>query len=272
MPTPTPIPTPTPVGTPGPASNKYVEVVIFENTSASNIYGNTAAAPYLNSLGSQGAEMRQSFAITHPSQPNYLALFSGSTQGTTNDNCPAPKSPYGTNNLGAAMLAKGLTFVALSENLDATGSLECTSTDGLYARKHEPWTDFSNVPGSLQQIYMGAPTAAPAQLTFIVPNLCDDMHNCSISTGDTWASNNLQALVNWNATHDGLLIITWDEDDSTTNANQIATILVGPHVLGGIQSSQHITHYDVMHTIESVFGLPYIANSSTASDITGIWK
>ena len=65
----------------------HIVVVIDENHSYSEIIG-SSDAPYINSLATEGALFTQSFAVAHPSQPNYLALFSGSTHGITNDSCP----------------------------------------------------------------------------------------------------------------------------------------------------------------------------------------
>src|SRR5262245_25706402 len=65
----------------------HIVVVILENHAYSQII-DASDAPFLNTLAASGAVMTQSYAITHPSQPNYLALFSGSTQGLTDDSCP----------------------------------------------------------------------------------------------------------------------------------------------------------------------------------------
>src|SRR3954468_18083323 len=72
----------------------HIVLVMFENKAYSQISG-AGSAPYLNPLASQGATLPRSSAITHPSQPNYIALFSGSTQGVTSDDCP--KQFTGTN-------------------------------------------------------------------------------------------------------------------------------------------------------------------------------
>src|SRR5262249_3529993 len=64
----------------------HVVLVMFENKASSQI--TSSSAPYFASLASQGANFSQSYAITHPSQPNYIALLSGSTQGVTSDSCP----------------------------------------------------------------------------------------------------------------------------------------------------------------------------------------
>ena len=93
------IPGPVPVAAaqslPAPA---HIVIVVEENKPDSAIMG-SKSAPYLNALANAGANMTQSFAETHPSEPNYLALFSGNTFGLTSDACPVnagghvPSSP-----------------------------------------------------------------------------------------------------------------------------------------------------------------------------------
>src|SRR3954466_899563 len=120
-----------------PADNKIV-VVIEENHSYSEVIGN-ANAPYITSLANNGAKMTQSFAVTHPSEPNYLALFSGSTQGVTNDNVPTG-TPYSTANLGAELRGAGRTFGGYSETQPSVGYNGATYTtvsgQNQYVRKH----------------------------------------------------------------------------------------------------------------------------------------
>jgi hypothetical protein len=72
---------------PAAAAPAHTVIVMMENHSYSEVIGN-AAAPYPNGLARQGALFTDSYGVTHPSQPNYLALFSGSTQGITSDSCP----------------------------------------------------------------------------------------------------------------------------------------------------------------------------------------
>ena len=76
------------------AGPRFVQVVIFENESYDDVIG-SAQAPYITGLSKTWANMTQSFALTHPSEPNYLGLFSGATQGITGDNCPC-RSPSPT--------------------------------------------------------------------------------------------------------------------------------------------------------------------------------
>src|SRR5215475_2202688 len=96
----------------------HVVIVIEENHSYSEIIG-SFAAPYINSLVAQGALFTQSYAITHPSQPNYLDIFSGFNQGVTNDSCP---HYFATDNLGLYLLNASLSFAGYSEDLPSIGS------------------------------------------------------------------------------------------------------------------------------------------------------
>lgn len=238
----------------------HIVLAMFENKANSQI--TASSAPYFTSLAAQGARFSQSFAVTHPSQPNYLALFSGSAQGVTSDACP--KSFSGTN-LGAQLIGAGLTFTGYSESMPSNGYTGCTS--GEYARKHNSWVDFTNVPAADNLTYASFPgtfTSLPT-VAFVTPNLCDDMHDCSIATGDSWLSSHLDAYAQWAKTHNSLLIVTFDEDDSS-HSNQIFTAFVGAHVTVGVYS-EHITHYTVLRTIEASYGLAGINNAASLSPI-----
>src|SRR5579871_5496083 len=118
----------------------HVIIVMEENHSYSDIIG-SPQAPYINALAQSGALFTDSHAVTHPSQPNYLELFSGSTQGITDDSCP---HSFAVDNEASELIAAGKSFVGYSEGLPSEGSLVCTA--GKYARKHSPWTNFTNLP------------------------------------------------------------------------------------------------------------------------------
>src|SRR4051812_2877606 len=115
----------------------HVVVVVEENHSYSEIIGNSQA-PYINTLASMGAVFTHSYGVTHPSEPNYLALFSGSTHGVTTDNCPLT---FSSGSLESQLRAASKTFKGYSEELPSVGSMVCSYDE--YARKHVPWTDFS---------------------------------------------------------------------------------------------------------------------------------
>jgi hypothetical protein len=250
-------------GVPAPA---HTVVVVMENHSYNDIIA-SSSAPYITSLSKSGANFTQSFAVTHPSEPNYLALFSGSTQGITDDSCP---HSFAQANLGSELIAAGKSFKGYSESMPADGYTGCQS--GKYYRKHNPWVNFTNVPSSSNLRYSDFPSiySTLPSVSVVVPNICNDMHDCSVGTGDAWLKSHIDSYVQWAKTNNSLLILTFDEDDRSQN-NQIPTIFVGQHVKTGNYSEQ-VNHYRVLRTIEDAYSLPYAGNSASQSPITDIWQ
>lgn len=245
----------------------HVIVVIEENRALANIIGNKAA-PFINALAAGGANMTASFAETHPSEPNYLALFAGSTFGVTTDACPvnAGAAP----NLASELLAAGRTFAGFSEGLPAAGSPVCSA--GRYARKHVPWADFTNVPPTASLPFSAFPMGNYAVLptvSFVIPDNGNNMHDGSIAQADAWLNRNLSGYVNWATANNSLLIVTWDEDDNSSG-NRIPTVFYGAHVRPGTYGEQ-ISHYNVLSTLEQMYGLPKTGYAANAPVITDIW-
>jgi acid phosphatase len=239
-----------------------------ENHSYADIIG-SAHAPYINALSSAGATFRKSFAITHPSEPNYLALFSGSTYGLTSDACP---EIFTDANLGSELSARDFSFTGYSEGLPGVGATTCSS--GSYARKHSPWVNFPSIPTSAKQPFTSFPGSSNYSslptVSFVIPDLNNDMHDGTIQEGDTWLRQNLSAYVIWAQKHNSLLIVTWDEDDGS-ESNQIPTLFVGPMVRPG-QYSEIVNHYRVLRTLEDMYGLAPLANSSAVAAIADCWS
>jgi phosphatidylinositol-3-phosphatase len=252
-----------PPGLPVPA---HVIVVVEENEAYSQIIG-SSQAPYINSLAAEGASFTNSHAITHPSQPNYLALFSGSTQAVTDDSCP---HTFSAPNLGSELIAAGKTFIGFSEGLPSAGSGVCNA--GKYARKHAPWTNFSNLPPSDNQPFTSFVTnfADLPTISWVIPNLMSDMHDGTVQQADRWLKTNLASYVAWAQSNNSLLIITWDEDNGTS-VNRISTIFVGPMVKPG-QYSEKIDHYSVLRTLEAMYGLSFAGHSASVETVTGVWQ
>ena len=253
-----------PAAVPRPA---HVVIVVMENHSYGDIIGSRDAG-YINQLARQGALLTRSYGVTHPSEPNYLALFSGSTQGVTSDQCPVTR--HGPN-LAAALIAAGLSFRGYSEGLPRAGSKTCSAGD--YARKHVPWADFTNVPASASQPFSqfaATPFAKLPAVSFVIPGLCHDMHNCPVATGDAWLRANLRSYADWALHHDSLLIVTWDEDDGSAS-NHIPTIVVGQRVRPG-RYGKPVDHYNVLRTVEQAFGLAPSGAAASHFPITFIWK
>jgi hypothetical protein len=240
-------------------------VVVMENHSYGEIIG-SPAAPFINSLARQGALFTRSHAVTHPSQPNYLDLFAGSDFGITDDSCPHTlRAP----NLGAGLIAAHLTFAGYSQDLPPAGPAVCQA--GEYARKHVPWANFSNVPATASQPYTAFGAGGYARLptvSFVIPDLCNDMHDCPVATGDTWLRQHISGYAQWAMTHGSLLILTWDEGSGD---NHIVTIFAGQNVKPG-RYPQLLTHFGVLRTIEDAYRLRHDGAAATATPVIDVWK
>jgi acid phosphatase len=120
-------------------------------------------------------------------------------------------------------------------------------------------------------------TAIPADystlptVSFVIPDLCHDMHDCSIGTGDSWARDHLSSYVSWADSHNSLLVVTFDEDEGS-QANGIVTLLVGPMVRAGATSDQYVDHFGMLRTLEDMFGLPALGKAAGEKPISGIWQ
>jgi phosphatidylinositol-3-phosphatase len=246
----------------------HVLIVVFENAGYEQAIGN-AGVPYLTSLAHAGANFTNAHGEQHPSQPNYIALLSGSTHGVTDDSCPQQLGDQP--NLARQLLDSGRSFAGYSEDLPAGGFTGCASSDGGYARKHNPWVDFTNIPANANLPLSALPTdfAALPTVSVVIPNLCNDMHDCSVDTGDGWARQHLSAYLDWARTHNSLLIVTFDEDDDSA-ANHIPTVFVGPMVRPG-DVADYINHYAILRTIEDMYQLPPLGAAAATSPVTGIW-
>lgn len=260
-----------------PALDRVV-VVVMENKS----FAQVATQPYTASLRALGVTFSQSFGVAHPSQPNYIALWAGSTLAVTNNNCPPAGSPFSAENLGHALEAAGKTWKAYSENLAVAGSSACSfdgdAASGLYTRKHEPWTQFANLNHQNERPYgdLAADLAADQlpNLAFVIPNNCHNSHNsttagCTVPDADTWLSQNLPPILG-RLGPNGLLVLTWDEDDNVSN-NRVLTVFAGPRVIPGMISTQVITHYTLVRMLCEALGLAPFAGAAGEASISNVW-
>lgn len=263
----------------------HVVVVIMERHSPADIYG-SASAPYINAtLIAQGVKFTNSKTPPgmHPGQPNHIILLAGSNFGITDDNCPQTLSQ---STLAQQLADAGLSFAHYSEGLPSAGDTSCSS--GLYIRIHNPVPDFAALPVAMNLPYSqfvdDLNNGTLPTVSFVVPNVCNGMYgqqfglDCpSFSTnlvqlGDTWLSNNLGAFFASPVARNSLVILTWDEGSGLiTASDDIPTIFAGAHVQRGITSSTPITHYNVLRTLEDMYGLTPLAEAANASAITDVW-
>jgi hypothetical protein len=253
----------------------HIVIVILENHGYSQIIG-SSSAPYINALAKDvyAANFTNSYAITHPSQPNYLDFYSGRNQGVIDDNNPA-NDPFTTVNLGRQLINASKSFTTYSEDLPSVGYNG--DSYGAYRRKHNPaanWmgTGTNQIPASTNQPLTEFPTdyTKLPTVSLVVPNQNNDMHDGSISTGDAWLKSHLNGYIQWAKTHNSLFILTFDEDDGSID-NHITTIFCGSMVKKGTYTSR-INHYNVLRTIENMYKLSYAGNAANVTTITYCWK
>jgi hypothetical protein len=150
-------------------------------------------------------------------------------------------------------------------NGESTGS-------GGYARKHNPWVNFTNVPNQANQPLVNFPTdfnQLPT-VSFVIPNLRHDMHDGTVMEADQWLKDHIDPYVQWAQTHNSLLIVTWDEDDFSQE-NKIPTFVVGPMVKKE-EFTEKVNHFNLLRTIEDIYGLSHAGKSESVKPIIGIWR
>lgn len=253
----------------------HIVILIMENHSFNQIIG-SKEAPNINTLAKSPntALFTQSYAVSYPSQPNYLSLFSGCDQGITDDS-PPKKIPFSTDNLGRQLLDARKTFISYAEDLPQAGY--DGETSGLYVRRHNPavyW--MGNGPNQLPSDVIQPLTSFPENFSllptvcFVIPNNNNNMHNGSVSQGDKWIFTHLYNYIQWAKTHNSLFILTFDEDDKSLG-NRIPTLFSGKMIKSGLYS-QKISHLNILRTIEEMYHLPYACDAAKTEPIDGCWN
>jgi hypothetical protein len=261
-------------GTPPPVGGyKHVVWVVFENHAYEQIVG-SSAAPHMNHLASECGLATNDHAVDHPSLPNYIALTSGGEQGYSgldsdpNGICCGPVS---ANNIFNQL---GTRWRALADGIPGNCATRNGGTD--YAVRHNPPPYYSNLTPTcpLQDVPLGPTPLLSAGFTFVTPNTCNDMHDCSISTGDSWLGDEttsgkfmdkLFASRQWIAGNTAVFI-TFDEDDGS-HGNHIYTSVIAPSVRPGTRSATLFDHYSLLGTTEDLLGLPRLGKAVGAPSL-----
>lgn len=240
----------------------------MENHSYGTIVNNPDAS-FLNGLINRYGLATDFHSVGSPSEPNYLALFSGSTQGVTDDG----SHDLTGQNLADQLEAAGRTWSAYAQNVPAgcfTGESAEGGPDGsgTYARKHNPaisFTDISSDPARCARIEdFGSFDPAATDFALIIPNLCNDMHDCSVAKGDAFLASFVPQITASPAFTDSVLFITWDEGSGD---DHVATLVISPLVAAGTRSSVQHTHYSLLRTIEEAWDLGCLEQSCSANDL-----
>lgn len=264
----------------------HIYLIIFENKESSDVIG-SSQAPYINLLADRGGLATNYAAVTHPSQPNYLAIWSGSTQGIDDDDTHSLSG----NTLGDQLTAAGKSWRVYAENYpygaDNTtkcfnGSTASGGPDGSgnYARKHNPAMTFTeinqNATACAKHVTdLSAFRASAADFSLIVPNLCHDMHDCSVKTGDNWLKTWLPAHIldtpTWKESNSAIFI-TWDEGSSNKRGGgMVPLIVLSSATPAKTRSSQLYNHYSLLRTIEASWNLHCLGHSCETGPMTDMF-
>jgi hypothetical protein len=289
----TPIPSdtlaPTLTATPKPLVPDFAHIVliVFENKEFGTVIGNSNM-PNFNRLAQEYTLLTQHYAVTHPSLPNYLAMVGGDTFGITSD---CTKCFISAPNLADQIEVSGRTWKTYQEDMPEACYLGGTLA---YAQKHNPFIYFDsirlntsrceNAVVPLAQLETDIQAQSLPDFVFITPNICNDAHDCPVGIADNWLGKLMDQLVPA-LDADGkpyLIVLTWDEgqgdhsccDLPSKAGGRVATVLVSPQVKVGFQDDTPYTHYSLLKTIETAWGLTYLGHAAEDSNVPIIapWK
>jgi hypothetical protein len=248
----------------------HVIVVAMENAEYGEVIG-SSAAPYVNALARRYGLMTHSFAIRHPSLPNYLALTSGSTQDIGSDCTDCGVSAA---NIVDQLEHAHISWGAYLEDVPSPCFLGAQA--GGYAKKHNPFAYYADVVRSparcarllgFQQLARDLRAGRLPTYVWISPNLCDDGHDCGVGAGDRFLARTVPALLRELGPH-GFVVLTWDEGTSDRGCcgvaagGHVATLVAGPDVRRGARVSTPVDHYGVLGSIEQALGLPALGGAA----------
>ncbi len=238
-----------------------------------------AQMPGLSALGNKFGKATNYAAIGHPSLPNYLAIFGGSTFGVTSDcgvasiGCvPTAPSVFGQT------IAAGKTAGAYQESMPSNCA---TSGSNGYAPRHGPWAYWTDSTESAACKRYDVASGSPASGNLaddiaagtlpvtgeLTPNLCNDAHDCSLATFDSWLGNWIPKLMSGPDYVSGKLtiIVTFDEDDGST-ANNVPFVVIDPS-LSAVTVTASFDHYSLTRWLDDNAGVDRLRNAANAPDL-----
>jgi len=240
-------------------------IIMFENQAYEDVINDSNFLKFANA----GLSFQNYYAITHPSQPNYIAQVAGSTLVVNSDGV------YNLQGLSVVDLLeqRGVTWTAYIESYPGNCFTGATTSDGLYARKHNPFISFVNIQRNASRcanivnanrLDSDLASGNLAQYMYYTPNMQNDGHN----TGISFAGNYLNTLFSPRLSKfpaRTLLLITWDEDNHQ-HGNHIYTVALGSTITAGTKSNTRLTHYSLLRTVEDNWGLGNLGRNDTTAN------
>ncbi len=280
--------TPSPTGTAASATGlppiQTVFLIIMENQNWSDVKD----APYIHSLTTIGAHAEQYFTPPHlhPSEPNYIWLEAGTNCFggkcyTTDDDVSASNHISSTAHLVTQLKDAGIPWKAYLEGVTGQGCP--TTSHGQYTARHVGmifFDDVWNAGGTYCESHLrpyselepDLAAHAVARYNVIIPDVCHDMHDCSISQGDTWLSQEVPKIMNSAAyQNSGAIFLVWDEGARDSDG-PLGMVVLSPLAKAGYANTIHYTHSSTLRTLQEIFGVsPLLADAANATDLADLF-
>ncbi|HEV2885950.1 MAG TPA: DNRLRE domain-containing protein [Jatrophihabitans sp.] len=270
-------PTPAPTSS-APTSTGVTKLltVVVENHSLGQVQ---SGMPYVDGLAKRFAYATNYTAIRHPSLPNYLAMAGGDTFGVTDDAAPS-SHPLAGDSVFDQAIANGKTAATYAESMTSNCQL---SSSGRYAVKHNPWAYFNGTTQRANCKLFNLPSGTPSSgamhnavlagtlpnAGYWIPDLCDDAHDCSLTTADNYLKSWLPQIMAGPDYTSGRLaiVITADEDDSHSG-NVVLTAVIHRSLDGSHKVvTTALNHYSLLRLYDQALGAPLLRRASTASNM-----
>ena len=252
---------------------RHVVQIVFENAS----YRSARSEGFFKKVADEGVLFTNFTAVTHPSQPNYIAMIAGSTLGVLGDG----RNDLDARHLGDLLEEKGLDWRVFAE--DYPGNCFLGMSSGLYARKHVPFLSFKNVQKDplrcskvqgMDGFFVALKSRTLPAYTLVVPNLNHDGHDTGIRVAGRWFSDALGGVfADREIMKDTLFLVTFDESESYLDRNQVYAALIGANAKVGGHVDAPANHYSILKLIEEIFSLGSLGkNDQGAEPVSGIWN
>ena len=255
---------------------EHVILIVFENRDPAQVFSDPGAMTFRD-LSERYATLANYDAVAHPSLPNYLALVSGSTFGIDRD---CTYCSFDGLSLADTLAAHSLTWKTYVERLPR----DLTDLHLPAVKARIPFLYFQDVlssPRRLRDVVgldaFGRDLRAGRLPSFslVIPSLCHDMHDCSVWTGARWLGSFVRPLLASPQLKDSVVFVTFDEaprPHDQGGGGQVPALVLGPLVRPASASTDVLSHYSLLRTIEDSWGLPKLGLSATAEPIAGIWR
>ena len=230
------------------------------------------SAPFTTGLARRCASAKRYSAVGGPSLPNYIGATSGDIHGIHDDKDPA-EHRLGADNIFRQVRRSGRSSRTYAESMPEPCTLRPA---GRYAVRHNPAAYYvgendrsacrkDNLPldSSARQLRSDADHWSLATFQVVIPNLCNDTHDCDVGAGDRWLGSWLPRLWTSDLYRDGktAVFIVWDEPSPMPN------IVMSPSTPAGLRNGEAFDHYSLLRTTEEMLGLPLLGRATGARSL-----